>query len=72
MERQLKGMSKQLEEGPGTPVEFVSDKISLDIPDDALKEEGWKKEGWQINAMNAPVVSNSPLKYLIFRLYSLP
>ena len=65
-------MSKQLEEGPGTPVEFVEDAISLDIPDDALKEEGWKKEGWQINTMNAPVVSNSPLKYLIFRLYSLP
>ena len=65
-------MSKQLEEGPGTPVEFVRDEISLDIPDDALKEEGWKKEGWQINAMNAPVVSNSLLKYLIFRLYSLP
>ena len=53
-------MSKQLGKGPGTPVEFVGDELSLDIPGDALKEEGWKKEGWQMNAMNAPVVSNPP------------
>ena len=72
MERQLNGMTKQLEKGPGTPVEFVGDKISLDIPKDALKEDGWKKDGWQINAINAPVVSESRGTYLTSRSYSLP
>lgn len=51
--------------GAGTCVEFDEGEssISLYIPDAALSEEGWKRGGWQINAMNALVVSNSLMKY---------
>ena len=52
--------------GAGTCVEFKEGEssISLYIPDAASSEEGWKKGGWKINAMNALVVSNSLMKYL--------